>query len=892
MDLRWNIAMLTMRARRFLKNTGRKLDMDNKKRIRFDKSKVECFNNHKRGHFARECRVPKNQDSRNREPVRRTVPIEGNAYQDLKDKRVIDSGCSRHMTGNRSYLTDYEEINGGFVAFGDDFVDESVSESVVEKPTVDSNEPKTIRKENRAQIIDDWVSEINAARQKISKAAVTVNTTRPVNTAHPKRTMNAAKPRSYFSNSAHSIVKRPINNRITSKNSKINQKVNIIRAKHVNTARPKVNTARTIAENPQQDLKDKGVIESRCSRHMTGNKSYITDYEEIDRGFVACRGNSKGGKITRKVKIRTGKLDFEDVYFVKELKFNLFSVSQMCDKKNSVLFTDTACVVLSPDFKLTDEIHVLLKVPRKDNIYSVDLKNVVPQGGLTCLFAKATSEESNLWHRVLVIKPCNKTPYELFLGRKLALSFMRPFCCPVIILNTIDHLGKFDGKTDEGFFVGYSTNSKAFRVFNSRTRIVEENMHVKFSKNTPTITGSRPNWPFDIDALTKSINYKLVVAGNQSNGSASTKACDNVGKTRVEIVPDIDYIMLPLWTQDLPYSSSLKNSPGAGFKPSGEEEKKDDDDLGNDDSEVPIYGCADDLNMVDLEKIGRFVDAEADDSGDDMYNLDKLLRLYGVPDGCKSAFLYRKIEEEVYVFQPLGFKDPDFLDKVYKVEKALYGLHQAPRAWTTYIFLTTASEAEGRLSTPVETHKTLLKDEKEEDVDEQLYRSMIGSLMYLTSSRPDITFTVCACERFQVNPKISHLYAVKMIFRYLKGQPKLGLWYPKDLHFYLVAYTNSDYAGASLDRKSTTGGRNLSATKHIVEEKVKVVINPEYPEQTVMIGSTLSKEGRNNLCDLLQRNLDIFAWKPADMTGVPRHIPEYRLNIREGCLSVRQKKSG
>ncbi|GKE31172.1 ribonuclease H-like domain-containing protein [Tanacetum coccineum] len=134
---------------------------------------------------------------------------------------------------------------------------------------------------------------------------------------------------------------------------------------------------------------------------MTGNKSYLSDYEEFDGGFVAFGGNSKGGKITGKCKIRIGKLDFEDVYFVKELKFNIFSVSQMCDKKNSILFTDTECVVLSPDFKLLDENHVLLRVPRKDNMYSVDLKNIVPLGGLTCLFAKATLNESNLWHRRL-----------------------------------------------------------------------------------------------------------------------------------------------------------------------------------------------------------------------------------------------------------------------------------------------------------------------------------------------------------------------------------------------------------------------------------------------------------------------------------------------------------
>ncbi|GJS24408.1 retrovirus-related pol polyprotein from transposon TNT 1-94 [Tanacetum coccineum] len=145
----------------------------------------------------------------------------------------------------------------------------------------------------------------------------------------------------------------------------------------------------------------------------------------------------------------------------------------------------------------------------------------------------------------LTIKPHNKTPYKRFLGRKHALSFMRPFGYPVTILNTIDHLGKFDGKADEGFFVGYSTNSKAFRVFNNRTRILEENLHVKFSEDTPNIAESGPHWLFDIDSLTKFMNYELVVAGYQSNGSAGTKACDNVGKAIVETVPGKDYILLP-----------------------------------------------------------------------------------------------------------------------------------------------------------------------------------------------------------------------------------------------------------------------------------------------------------------------------------------------------------
>ncbi|GJV01105.1 putative ribonuclease H-like domain-containing protein [Tanacetum coccineum] len=222
----------------------------------------------------------------------------------------------------------------------------------------------------RAVLMKSGLVSINIARQNISNTAVLVNTTRQVNTAHSKTTVNAARPMSYLSKIAHSTVKRLIQKNTAFKNSNINQR-------------------------------DQGVIDSGCSRHMTWNMSYLTDYEEIDRGYVAFGRNPKGEKITRKCTIKTDNLDFENVYLVRELKFNLFSVSQMCDKKNSVLFNDTKCIVLSPNFKLIDESQVLLRVLRKNNMYSVGLKNIVPKGGLTCLFAKATSDESKLWRRRL-----------------------------------------------------------------------------------------------------------------------------------------------------------------------------------------------------------------------------------------------------------------------------------------------------------------------------------------------------------------------------------------------------------------------------------------------------------------------------------------------------------
>ncbi|GKB93853.1 putative ribonuclease H-like domain-containing protein [Tanacetum coccineum] len=419
--------------------------------------------------------------------------------------------------------------------------------------------------------------------------------------------------------------------------------------------------------------------------------------------------------------------------------------------------------------------------------------------------AEAVNTTCYVQNRVLVIKPHNKTPYELFLGRKPALSFMRPFGCPVTILNTIDHLGKFDGKADEGFFVGYSTNSKAFREVDQ----------IGF---------------FNIHALTKSMNYKPVVAGNQSNGNAGTKACDDAGKARMETVLGKDYILLLMWPADPLFSQNSKSSPDAGFKPSrddevtkeprkegGDSSKEDESDDQEKDyninstnnvnavsSTIKAIGIKvkdvdpktsielpDDPNMPELEDIVYSDDDEDVGAEADMNNLNTFMPVSPIPTttthkdhlvekiirdlnsapqtrrmtknlkeheepkkviqalkyprwieamskkderviviknkarlvaqgytqeeridydevlapvarikairlflvyasfkdfvvyqtDVKSAFLYGKIEEEVYVCQPPRFEDPYFPDRVYKVEKALYGLHQALRAW-------------------------------------------------------------------------------------------------------------------------------------------------------------------------------------------------------------------
>nr|GEV09480.1 hypothetical protein [Tanacetum cinerariifolium] len=373
------IAMLTMRAIKFMKKTKRKLIVNGKETLGFDMSKVECYNCHKRGHFTRECKALRNQDNKHKESTRRSVPMEtlasialvscdGLGGYDWSDQG--EEGPNYALMAYTSLSSDskkglgYENYNavpplytGNFMPLKPDLSYTSLDEFAV-KPVVENKsskvETKAVRKNTDAPIIEEWVSddkEENVSQPEIIKKIVWP-----------------------------SIVKKEF----------------VKPRQQEKTARKTVKKG-----NPQMDLQDKGVIDSGCSRHMIGNMSYFTDYEEIDRGYVAFRGNPKGGKITRKDSIKTGKLDFENVYFVRELKFNLFSVLQICDKKNSVLFNDTECIVLPPNFKLIDESHVLLRVPRKNNMYSFDLKNIVPKGDLTYLFEKATFDESKLWHRRL-----------------------------------------------------------------------------------------------------------------------------------------------------------------------------------------------------------------------------------------------------------------------------------------------------------------------------------------------------------------------------------------------------------------------------------------------------------------------------------------------------------
>nr|GEV64460.1 hypothetical protein [Tanacetum cinerariifolium] len=558
MNLKWQVAMITMKVKKFMKRKPRNLNFNGEEPVGFDKTKFECYNYHIRGHVARECRAPRNQGNRSTDNERRVVPVETPAsalvvqdglggydwsYQAEEGPTdfalMAHSSDSTHSSNSKEILNRaHLEILGyqyGLESLEDTIRVHQKNETVFEESIAFLKYDVQVRdisiKDLKNQL-EETMKEKDDLKEKLTKfEESSKNLTKLINSqmnANDKTGLgydsqlsknempkckifeaasdssvseidednNQAKDRYEVGIEYHAVPPPYTRNymlsradisfaglddsvfkfKISETKTSVNQNKSIA-SKSSEEIREEHRTVRSnapINEDWEPDSEDecedktlneqeipsndnsvklvectnKYISEKHTNNHdenLRKRQDYRVDwneYQEIDGGFVSFEGSPKGGKITSKGKIRTGMLDFDDVYIVKELKFNLFSVSQ-----------------ISPN-----------------------------------------------------------------------LEFMRPFGCSVTILNTLDHLGKFDGKADEGFLVEYSVNSKALRVFNSRTRKIEENLHVNFLENKPNVAESGLEWLFDIKLLTNSMNYEPVFTGNQSNGDAGeVNASDQPG---------------------------------------------------------------------------------------------------------------------------------------------------------------------------------------------------------------------------------------------------------------------------------------------------------------------------------------------------------------------------
>ncbi|GJV60350.1 putative ribonuclease H-like domain-containing protein [Tanacetum coccineum] len=787
MDLKWQLALLSMRARRFYQRTGKKITINGSDTVGFDKSKNWSQDNSKRivnvedtsskailaidgigfdwSDMAEE-QVQTNMalmafsDSEKNEVLfgeeitvlKREVGCKDYKISVLKtefekvkqEKEGIDFKIAKFNNASKnlekllaSQITEKSKKGLGYHVVAlphplslnaptkldlsysglDEFKEPEFNgygpRDTVLKSTNDCDKESDNSKENTEDSLKkEQVSDIESSSiespLKVDKETVidwketVFHTAKKVEFIKPK---NSEKPVEKTVRYAEMYINHKVNTvrpRVVNTASPDTAPVNIVRANEVNAVKPSAcwvwrPTRPNDASLGNLQLNDKGFVDSGCSRHMTGNIAYLSNFKEFNGGRVTFRGGAYGGRISGKGTLKTDSLDFDDVYFVKELNFNLFSVSQI----------------------LPDENQILLKISREDNMYSFDIKNIVSKKSLTCLLAKATLDESMLWHKrpghinfkninklvkenlvrglplkhfendqtcaaclkgkqhrasckSKVLNPITKPLFMLHIdlsgptfvsslmhkkyclvitddyskftwifflatkdetsdilkkftkeienlvdkkvkiircdngiefknkvmddfckekgikreysvartpqqngvaerrnrtlieaartiGFKLALSFMKPFGCHVTILNTLDHLGKFDGKSDEGLFIGYSLSSKAFRVYNTRTKRVEENLHVGFLENKPIIEGNGLKWLFDIDSLTQSMNYVQVAAGTSSNDSAGTQGEFNTNTSTQKEQVSQDCIVMPIWEDTIYFDSPSKD---------------------------------------------------------------------------------------------------------------------------------------------------------------------------------------------------------------------------------------------------------------------------------------------------------------------------------------------
>nr|GEV10888.1 hypothetical protein [Tanacetum cinerariifolium] len=679
-----------------------------------------------------------------------------------------------------------------------------------------------------------WGKNNNTHKNKLPRTIFHKTGKPPMRTNRPY--MNAAQSkRTYFYKPAHSYTKRTF------------QRTSIVRSQFRG---PRVTTVNR--KFPTVNRK----LPTVNRKFPTGNTKFST----TDLG---------GCKITGKGTIKTGKLEFENVYFVKDLKYNLFSVSQICDNKNSVLFTDSECIVLGRDFKLIDDTNALLKTPRQHNMYSIDLNNIVPHKDLTCLVAKASTDECMLWHRrlghlnfktmnklvrhnlvrglptkcfendhsctaclkgkqhkasfvtddfskftwtfflktkdetsgilrkfiteienlkdlkvkiircdnggefrnkemndfcsrkgikreisnartpqqngvaekrnrtlieaarimVLVNKSQNKTPYELFNGRTSAIGFLKPFGCHVMILNTLDNLGKFEAKGDEGYFIGYSMSNKAFRVFNKRTKRVEENLHVDFLENKVMRKVH--------DALLESTLSNAQDTCKADAPESSGNPNPNVSITN----PPADQIETLTMETSIPTVSSPVST--ACFT----------------DSQEP----SSDTRLISK----RVTNQEETPSLDNILTLTNMYE--DIIGGTTNTDDSNAVEADVSNMETTITSSPTPILRIHK------------------------DHLKSQIISPVDTLIQTRYKSKEAIRLFLAYASFMRFTVYQMDVKSAFLYGATDEEVHQVTPKECHMHAVKRIFRYLKSHPKLRLWYPKESPFDLIAYSDSGY---------------------------------------------------------------------------------------------------
>nr|GEW60102.1 retrotransposon protein, putative, unclassified [Tanacetum cinerariifolium] len=710
----------------------------------------------------------------------------GHPQQALKNKGIVDSGCSRHMTENKAYLADYQEINDrGFVAFG----------SSIGKITGKGK----IRIEKLD--FDDLLDE-SQVLLRIPKQSNMYSFDLQNGVPSGDLTCLFAKASIDESNLWHMSLG------------------------HVNF-------------KTMNKLVNGNLVRGLPSKIFENDHTYVTCQKEKQHKATLTDNFSRFSWVFfLATKDETSKV----------LKSFITAIENQINKKAKIIRCDNGPEFKNRDLDEFCEMKGIkreysnARTPQQDRVTERKNRTLI-EAARTMLadslwpitfWAEAVNTACYILNRALVTKPHNKTPYELLNGRSSRLDFMRPFGCLVTILKTVDPLGKFEGTQDNvdagkkvsdqdhimlplWFSISYTYKSSDDKAEDdkpkddtgSKTVVKQVNKEDQaYREELDRLMSQEKDASDAADSLSKEfkqgcMDQRGAAKAGSTNSFNTVINPINAAKADFNNMESSTIVSpIPIHRVHIDHpKDQILGDPQSAVQTRGWQRKMEPKKVAQAlDDESWVEAMQDELLQFSLQKVWRLVDLpygkknlrtkwvymnKKDEKGIVVRNKARLVaqghrqeewidydvvfapmaRIEAIriflafvsfmgfivyQMDVNSAFLYGTIEEEVYISQPPSFIDPHFPNKVYKVEKALYDLHQAPRACT-----------------PIETQKPLVKDKEAADVDVHLYRSMIGSLMYLIASRPDIMFAVYACSRFQVTPKLSHLHAVKRIFRRL-----------------------------------------------------------------------------------------------------------------------------
>ncbi|GJV93102.1 putative ribonuclease H-like domain-containing protein, partial [Tanacetum coccineum] len=1043
-DIRWQVAMITARIRKFMRKTGRPIDLKPKNGITFDKSKIECFNCQKLGHFARECRFAKYQENRANGRQKKVVAIEDSnskAFGATDNNEEIDwtkEFDAEPVTFAMMALTELEgddwsmEIDAEHVHFGQDGLGDfdwsnKADDTPVSLALMATNSEmeydlklRDFKLEEKQKELDQVLKERDDFKVKLEKwtnAAVLQNevlnkqrylsdkscigfgvessgSNESDNSSGNTNSTESLYPNFQKAKGFHAVppptgtVIPPRANVSFTGIDELAIRNKVVNQENTKSSQPEIDRNKVIIEDwvdsddeetalNFSEIQKKTVLNSENSETSFENRS-PNSQNSVGQGSRKKGLGHKGGKtcfvkkestvgsqavLPQNVSVKGNAMikptqtwrpkgaylesvkrendlkhssnlrqseedlkdyaiiysgeesrernhhdlmhNYEKVSHVDELKFNLLSVSQICDKKHNLEGIDRPQDFM-PSVSLPSKVFTFMR--KHSTKFSCKITPLTPsmnyipvrkenyadskEQGITCDDSEELDDQQFIVHTTQPIPPEESTA-----AKEVKLSSKDQVLHDELV--SLMHQESLAKTHNDDQRIAFEEEKRRISIAKGKEQV--DSTFTLSTANTPS--QSTGNTPTDSDDdIPKdgifSTNYFDAEEGgvadyNNMDPTIDVPSTPTLRIHKIHPQSQIIRTMLPYdqrnartyfkWytfsydnTLDSIYVRS-SHSIGSGgrteYKSSFYFRNKRDErgSIIKNKARLVAQGYRQEEGVdydevfapvARIEAIRLFL-AFASFMGFIVYQMD-----------VKSAFLYGNITEEVYVKQPPGFEDPAHPNKVYRVVKALYGLHQAPRAWyerlSTFllkhgyreamiktlfikkdireypvgtvnvdefkkssmvnslllgsvqqyqcgIFLSQDKYVKDILnkfdfrtikpaSTPIEAHKSLGKDEEGEDVDVHLYRSMIGCLMYLTASRPDIMFAVCLCARFQVTPKVSHLHAVKRIFRYLKHQPNLGLWYPKDSPFHLEAFSDSDYAGDNHDRRSTSGG--------------------------------------------------------------------------------------